>query len=64
MTHSIKNEIIKLIKSLPEDITFEEAMYHLYIKETITNRIKEIEGGTVKLIPEQEVKEMFKKWLK
>ncbi len=60
MAHSPKQEILKLIKSLPDDITFEDALYHIYIKETVPNRIKELDDGSVHPISEQEAKERFK----
>jgi predicted DNA-binding protein len=64
MTESTKQELIKFIKSLPDDISIEDFKYHLYVKETIEKRVKDIEDGNVKLISHKEAKEQIKKWLK
>ncbi|MBA7666592.1 hypothetical protein ES703_74673 [subsurface metagenome] len=66
MTTNLKEEIIALIKKLPEDATIDDIMYHLYVKKKILTGIKEIEQG--KVIPHEQVMESAKKrlekWLK
>ena len=66
MTTNLKEEIIALIRKLPEDATIDDIMYHLYVKKKILTGIKEIEQG--KVIPHEQVMESAKKrlekWLK
>ena len=66
MTTNLKEDIIALIKKLPEDATIDDIMYHLYVKKKIMTGIKEIEQG--KVIPHEQVMENAKKrleqWLK
>lgn len=57
---SVKEEIISLIKTLPDDITLNEIMYHIYVKQKIQKALKDIEDG--KTYSHEEVKEMAKKW--
>ena len=64
MTESTKQELINFIKSLPDDISIEDFKYHLYVKETIEKRIKDIEDGKTKLVSHEEAKEQIEKWLK
>jgi predicted transcriptional regulator len=66
MTSNLKEEIIELIKKLPENSTIDDIMYHLYVKKKILSGIEEIEQGRV--VPHEEVMENAKKrleqWLK
>ena len=66
MTSNLKEEIIELIKKLPEDTTIDDIMYHLYVKKKIIAGIEEIEQG--KVVPHEKVMENAKKrleqWLK
>jgi len=64
MTESTKEELINFIKNLPDDISIEDFKYHLYVKETIEQRIKDIEEKKVKLVSHKEAKEQIEKWLK
>ncbi|MHA1104114.1 MAG: hypothetical protein ACTSPN_00070 [Promethearchaeota archaeon] len=66
MTSNLKEEIIDLIRKLPEDATIDDIMYHLYVKKKIISGIKELEQG--KLIPHEQVmkntKKRLEQWLK
>ena len=66
MTSNLKEEIIDLIRKLPEDATIDDIMYHLYVKKKILTGIKDIEQG--KVIPHEKVmenaKERLEQWLK
>ncbi len=61
MTTNLKEEIIDLIKKLPDDATIDDIMYHLYVKKKILAGIKEIEQGNT--IPHEQVMENAKKRL-
>ena len=66
MTTNLKEEIIELIKKLPENATIDDIMYHLYVKKKIIAGIEDIEQSRV--IPHEQVMENAKKrleqWLK
>ena len=66
MTSNLKEEIIDLIKKLPEDATIDDIMYHLYVKKKILAGIKDLGQG--KVIPHEKVmenaKERLEQWLK
>ncbi|KKM90575.1 hypothetical protein LCGC14_1237300 [marine sediment metagenome] len=66
MTSNLKEEIIDLIKKLPEDATIDDIMYHLYVKKKILAGIKDLDQG--KVIPHEKVmenaKERLEQWLK
>jgi predicted transcriptional regulator len=58
---SIKEEIIKIIKDMPETITIEDVMQKLYVRAKIEAGLKELDEG--KGIPHEEAMERMSKWL-
>jgi len=66
MTSNLKEEIIELIKRLPDNATIDDIMYHLYVKKKIIAGIEDIDQGRV--VPHEQVMENAKKrleqWLK
>jgi len=58
-TEKIKDQIISFIKSLPEDVTLEDIMYHLYVREKILRGLKEADEG--KKVSNEKAKEIIEK---
>lgn len=58
-TEKIKDQIISFIKSLPEDVTLEDIMYHLYVREKILRGLKEADEG--KNVSNEKAKEIIEK---
>ena len=42
---AIKEEAIKLINNLPDEITWDDLIYEFYVKEKIERGLKDIEEG-------------------
>ena len=61
MTSNLKEEIIELIKKLPENATIDDIMYHLYVKKKILSGINELDRG--KIIPHEKAMGNAKKIL-
>ena len=40
-----KENIIKMIKDLPNDVSLDEVMYHLYVRQKILRGLEDIEQG-------------------
>jgi hypothetical protein len=57
----VKQAAIKLIQSLPENCTFEDIQYHLYVREKVEAGIKAIEAGEV--VSEDEADRRITEWL-
>lgn len=57
MMNPIKETVIDLIKSLPDDCTCEDIQYHLYVREKVEKGLKEVEEG--RFIPHAEAKARF-----
>lgn len=64
MAQSTKEKTIEFIKTLPDNVSMEEIMYHLYIKETVDERMKEIENGKVIPLKDSVAQEQIEEWLK
>jgi predicted transcriptional regulator len=52
-----KEEAMQLISRLPEEVTWEDIMYRLYVKRKIEEGIKAAEAG--RIVSHDEVKEQF-----
>ena len=52
-----KEEALQLISRLPEEVTWEDIMYRLYVKRKIEEGIKAADEG--RTVAHDEVKELF-----
>ena len=59
-TENIKDQIISFIKTLPDDVSLEDIMYHLYVREKIFRGIKEADEGNK--VSNEKAKEFIEKW--
>jgi len=59
-SHSLKDEVISLLNKLPEDVTLEEIMHHLYVKRKIIKGKEDLKQGNS--YSQEEIEEMAKKW--
>jgi predicted transcriptional regulator len=57
----IKKEVIKLIQSLPDEVTIDDIMAELYFKLQVDAGLKELDEG--KGTPHEEVEKRMSKWL-
>ena len=55
-----KENVMQMIKELPDDITLEEIMYHLYAREKIIRGLKDADEG--KTVSNEKAKEIIEKW--
>ncbi len=53
-----KQEVLNLINSLPDDISFDEVLYRLYLMSNIKEGISDIQDG--RIFTQDEVIGMFK----
>ena len=47
MSANIKEEARKLVDSLPDDSTWEDLMYHIYVREAVEKGLADAEAGRV-----------------
>ena len=57
----VKEQVIQMIQSLPEDITIDDIMSELYFKLQVDAGLNELDEG--KGIPHEDVEKRMSKWL-
>lgn len=63
MTNELKQEVIDLIKKLPDDVTLEDIQYHLFVKQKLEIAQKQIEEGKTRAHKDV-IERARKKWFK
>ena len=56
-----KEEVRLLLDQIPDDSTFEDIQYHIYVREKIQRGLKDVEEGRV--VSEEEMERRMQKWL-
>ena len=56
-----KEEVRKMLDKIPDDATFEDIQYHIYVREKIERGLKDIQEGH--LLSQEEVEQRMSKWL-
>lgn len=56
----MKDDIISYLQDLPDDVTLEDIMYHLCVKEKILNGLKDAESGNT--VSNEKAKEIIDQW--
>ena len=59
---TIKDSIMSMLKDMPENVTLEDIMETLYVKQKILKGQKQLETG--QFYTHDEAKEILKEWLK
>jgi predicted transcriptional regulator len=59
---AIKEEIVRLIQSLPDDCTLEDIQYHLYVREKIERGLEAADQG--RTVSQEEAERRADGWLK
>ncbi|MBI4826234.1 MAG: hypothetical protein HY807_07410 [Nitrospirae bacterium] len=57
----IKQQVIQMIQSLPEEVTVDDIIAELYFKLQVDAGLKELDEG--KGIPHSEIEQRMSKWL-
>jgi len=57
---SAKEEVRKLLDQIPDDSSFEDIQYHIYVREKIERGLKEVERKQV--LSQEEVERRMSKW--
>jgi predicted transcriptional regulator len=56
-----KQEVQKVLDTLPEETSLEDIQYHLYVLQRVERGRQDIEAGRV--IPQEEVERRMARWL-
>ncbi len=56
-----KEEVRKLLDQLPDDSSFEDIQYHIYVREKIQRGLEDFEAG--RTLTEEEAEQRMARWL-
>jgi predicted transcriptional regulator len=56
-----KDEVRQLLEDLPEDASYEDIQYRIYVRQKVENSLAEAERGEV--VPHEEASKRLAKWL-
>ena len=56
-----KQEVRSLLDQIPDDATFEDIHYHIYVREKIEHGLQDVAEGRV--VSEEEMERRMQKWL-
>ena len=57
-----KDSVRDLLEELPDETTFEEIQYHIYVRQKIERGLQDVKEGRV--LSQKEVERRMSKWLK
>jgi predicted transcriptional regulator len=58
---TVKEEAIAVIQSLPDDCSYEDIQYHLYVRAQVERGIRDVEAGRV--VSREEARKRIHEWL-
>jgi hypothetical protein len=58
---SPKEEVLKLLESMPKNATFEEIQYHIYVKEKVSRGLEDLKKS--KTLTQKEVEKRAFRWI-
>lgn len=61
MNVGVKEQVIDLVRNLPDEVTVDDIMRELYFKIQVDKGLKELDEG--KGIPHEEVERRLSRWL-
>ncbi|MBN1663810.1 MAG: hypothetical protein JW943_09440 [Deltaproteobacteria bacterium] len=56
-----KEEVREILDLIPDDVSFEDIQYHIYVREKIERGLKDIQEG--RIISQEEAEKRMSKWL-
>jgi predicted transcriptional regulator len=56
-----KEEVRRILDKLPDNASFEDIQYHIYVREKIERGLSDAEEG--RFIPSDEIERRMSKWL-
>ena len=56
-----KEEVRRLLDQLPDDATFEDIQYHIYVRQKIDRALEDVEAG--RTVSQDEFEKRMARWL-
>lgn len=61
LMQTAKQEVQKILESIPDNATFEDIQYHIYVREKIEKGLRDVKDGRV--LSQDEAESRMSKWL-
>ncbi len=61
MMPATKEQVLELVRSMPDDVTVDDVIEELYFKLQVDEGLAELDGG--ESVPHEEVERRLSKWL-
>lgn len=58
---TVKEDVRQILDRLPDDTTYEDVQYHLFVRQRIQRGLEELNSG--RTVTQQEVEQRMQKWL-
>ena len=59
--NTAKEEVRKMLDQIPDDVSYEDIQYHIYVREKIERGMKDVEEGRV--FSQEEAEKRMSRWL-
>ena len=59
--NTAKEEVRKILDRIPDDVSYEDIQYHIYVREKIERGLKDVEEGHV--LSQEEAEQRMARWL-
>ncbi len=57
---SAKEEVRRILEVIPDNASFEDIQYHIYVREKIERGLEDVKNGN--LLSREEVEQRMRKW--
>ncbi len=57
---SPKDEVRRILDQIPDDVSYEDIQYHIYVREKVERGLEDVEQGRV--VSQEEVERRMSKW--
>jgi hypothetical protein len=58
---SVKEEVRKMLDQLPDDVSFEDVQYHIYVRQKLERGLQDLQEGRV--LSQEEMERRMSRWL-
>jgi hypothetical protein len=58
---TVKDEVRKLLDQLPDDVSFEDIQYHIYVRQKLEQGLNDVQDGRV--LSQEEMQRRIARWL-
>jgi hypothetical protein len=58
---TVKDEVRRILDQLPDDVSFEDIQYHIYVRQKLERGLNDLREGRV--LSQEEMEQRMSRWL-